>query len=82
MQYTARLCALLRDRIDDQGGGGGEAGAVSDDVLDGVGGGNGLVDDDRLHRHAVHERMYAEVEVGFCPGDGRTEVLVGIADVD
>jgi len=50
---------------DGAGGGGREAGAVGDDVVDGVGGGLGGVDLHRIHWRAVDVGRDAEVEVGL-----------------
>ena len=67
---------------DGAGGGGGEAGPVGDDVLNGVGGCGARVDLHRAHRHAVDVCRDPKVEIGLRAGDSGVEVVVGGTDVD
>lgn len=67
---------------DGAGGGGGEAVLVGHDVVDGVGGRLGSVDDDVGDDRAVEVGFDTEIFVLLGRGDDCAEVVVGIADVD
>lgn len=79
---SRRGFACLRRQDVDGAGGGGGAGGVRGDVVDGVGGRLGSVDDDVGDERAVEEGLDAEVEVLLRAGDGGAEIVVGVADVD